>query len=171
MARLDRVKNLSGLAEWFAGNRRLRKLVNLVVVGTLFLLFLLFWQYGARADFTLADCTFLELVCLILFWKISVLQCDRVVCQQHMSAWSCQSCHCRSVLFCLSSPLTSRQTLSLLSYATRLPSTAGAVGTLIALYWYKLAMLVKFWEAGPTHAEPLQIWVCLQTWHHACPGI
>ena len=34
MARLDRVKNLSGLAEWFAGNQRLRKLVNLVIVGT-----------------------------------------------------------------------------------------------------------------------------------------
>ena len=33
MARLDRVKNLSGLAEWFAGNQRLRKLVNLVIVG------------------------------------------------------------------------------------------------------------------------------------------
>lgn len=33
MARLDRVKNLSGLAEWFAGNKRLRKLVNLVIVG------------------------------------------------------------------------------------------------------------------------------------------
>ncbi|DBB12256.1 hypothetical protein WJX82_005134 [Trebouxia sp. C0006] len=33
MARLDRVKNLSGLAEWFATNKRLRKLVNLVIVG------------------------------------------------------------------------------------------------------------------------------------------
>ena len=33
MARLDRVKNLSGLAEWFAANQRLRKLVNLVIVG------------------------------------------------------------------------------------------------------------------------------------------
>lgn len=33
MARLDRVKNLTGLAEWFAGNERLRKLVNLVIVG------------------------------------------------------------------------------------------------------------------------------------------
>ena len=33
MARLDRVKNLSGLAEWFAANKRLRKLVNLVIVG------------------------------------------------------------------------------------------------------------------------------------------
>lgn len=33
MARLDRVKNLTGLAEWFAGNKRLRKLVNLVIVG------------------------------------------------------------------------------------------------------------------------------------------
>ena len=35
MARLDRVKNLTGLAEWFAGNERLRKLVNLVIVGAL----------------------------------------------------------------------------------------------------------------------------------------
>ena len=33
MARLDRVKNLSGLAEWFAANKRIRKLVNLVIVG------------------------------------------------------------------------------------------------------------------------------------------
>lgn len=33
MARLDRVKNLSGLAEWFATNQRLRKLVNLVIIG------------------------------------------------------------------------------------------------------------------------------------------
>lgn len=33
MARLDRVKNLSGLAEWFAANQRLRKLVNLVIIG------------------------------------------------------------------------------------------------------------------------------------------
>ncbi len=33
MARLDRVKNLSGLVEWFAANKRLRKLVNLVIVG------------------------------------------------------------------------------------------------------------------------------------------
>lgn len=35
MARLDRVENLTGLAEWFAGNERLRKLVNLVIVGAL----------------------------------------------------------------------------------------------------------------------------------------
>ena len=33
MARLDRVKNLSGLVEWFAANKRLRKLVNLVIIG------------------------------------------------------------------------------------------------------------------------------------------
>ena len=33
MARLDRVKNLTGLARWFAGNERLRGLVNLVIVG------------------------------------------------------------------------------------------------------------------------------------------
>ena len=33
MARLDHVKNLTGLAEWFAKNKRLRKLVNLVIVG------------------------------------------------------------------------------------------------------------------------------------------
>lgn len=33
MARLDRVKNLSGLVEWFGKNERLRKLVNLAVVG------------------------------------------------------------------------------------------------------------------------------------------
>lgn len=33
MARLDRVKNLSGLAAWFAGSPRLRQLVNLVIVG------------------------------------------------------------------------------------------------------------------------------------------
>ncbi|XP_024518061.1 sucrose synthase 2-like [Selaginella moellendorffii] len=32
MARLDRVKNISGLVEWFAKNPRLRKLVSLVVV-------------------------------------------------------------------------------------------------------------------------------------------
>ncbi|KAH7421488.1 hypothetical protein KP509_13G060100 [Ceratopteris richardii] len=32
MARLDRVKNISGLVEWFAQNPRLRELVNLVVV-------------------------------------------------------------------------------------------------------------------------------------------
>lgn len=35
MARLDRVKNLSGLAAWFAANQRLRQLVNLVIVGQL----------------------------------------------------------------------------------------------------------------------------------------
>ncbi|KAK6149475.1 hypothetical protein DH2020_017000 [Rehmannia glutinosa] len=33
MARLDRVKNLTGLVEWYAKNSKLRKLVNLVVVG------------------------------------------------------------------------------------------------------------------------------------------
>jgi len=33
MARLDRVKNLTGLVEWYAINPRLRGLVNLVVVG------------------------------------------------------------------------------------------------------------------------------------------
>ncbi|KAG7627226.1 putative sucrose synthase [Arabidopsis thaliana] len=33
MARLDRVKNLSGLVEWYGKNTRLRELVNLVVVG------------------------------------------------------------------------------------------------------------------------------------------
>ncbi|KAG5569550.1 hypothetical protein H5410_059316 [Solanum commersonii] len=33
MARLDRVKNLTGLVEWYAKNPRLRGLVNLVVVG------------------------------------------------------------------------------------------------------------------------------------------
>ena len=33
MARLDRVKNLSALVEWFARNERLRKVVNLVIVG------------------------------------------------------------------------------------------------------------------------------------------
>ena len=33
MARLDRVKNLTGLVEWYAGCPRLRSLVNLVVVG------------------------------------------------------------------------------------------------------------------------------------------
>eukprot|EP00253_Pinus_taeda_P023093 PITA_23093 len=32
MARLDRVKNMTGLVEWFAKNKRLRELVNLVVV-------------------------------------------------------------------------------------------------------------------------------------------
>uniref|UniRef100_A0A2P2MD08 Sucrose synthase n=1 Tax=Rhizophora mucronata TaxID=61149 RepID=A0A2P2MD08_RHIMU len=33
MARLDRVKNLTGLVEWYGKNKRLRELVNLVVVG------------------------------------------------------------------------------------------------------------------------------------------
>jgi sucrose synthase len=33
MARLDRVKNLTGLVEWYAKNERLRNLVNLVIVG------------------------------------------------------------------------------------------------------------------------------------------
>ena len=33
MARLDRVKNLTGLAEWYGRNKRLRSLVNLVIVG------------------------------------------------------------------------------------------------------------------------------------------
>ena len=33
MARLDKVKNLTGLAEWYASNSRLRSLVNLVIVG------------------------------------------------------------------------------------------------------------------------------------------
>jgi len=33
MARLDAVKNLAGLAEWYGANERLRKLVNLVIVG------------------------------------------------------------------------------------------------------------------------------------------
>lgn len=33
MARLDKVKNLTGLASWFAGNEKLQKLVNLVIVG------------------------------------------------------------------------------------------------------------------------------------------
>ena len=33
MARLDRVKNLTGLVTWFAQSERLRKLVNLVIVG------------------------------------------------------------------------------------------------------------------------------------------
>eukprot|EP00253_Pinus_taeda_P021590 PITA_21590 len=32
MARLDRVKNMTGLVEWFVKNKRLRELVNLVVV-------------------------------------------------------------------------------------------------------------------------------------------
>ncbi len=33
MARLDKVKNLTGLAEWYASSPRLRSLVNLVIVG------------------------------------------------------------------------------------------------------------------------------------------
>ncbi len=33
MARLDRIKNLTGLVEWYAGCERLRELANLVVVG------------------------------------------------------------------------------------------------------------------------------------------
>lgn len=33
MARLDRIKNLSSLLEWYAGDERLRRLANLVVVG------------------------------------------------------------------------------------------------------------------------------------------
>lgn len=33
MARLDKVKNLTGLAEWYASNERLRGLANLVIVG------------------------------------------------------------------------------------------------------------------------------------------
>lgn len=33
MARLDKVKNLTGLAEWYGSNKRLRGLVNLVIVG------------------------------------------------------------------------------------------------------------------------------------------
>ncbi|KAL6181364.1 hypothetical protein ACLB2K_048019 [Fragaria x ananassa] len=36
MARLDKVKNLSGLVEWFGRNKRLRNLVNLVIVGGFF---------------------------------------------------------------------------------------------------------------------------------------
>ncbi len=32
MARLDRVKNMTGLVEWYGKNKRLRELVNLVVV-------------------------------------------------------------------------------------------------------------------------------------------
>eukprot|EP00253_Pinus_taeda_P026340 PITA_26340 len=36
MARLDRVKNMTGLVEWFAKNKRLRELVNLVVVAGAF---------------------------------------------------------------------------------------------------------------------------------------
>ena len=33
MARLDRVKNLTGLAEWYGRCERLRKVANLVIVG------------------------------------------------------------------------------------------------------------------------------------------
>lgn len=33
MARLDKVKNLTGLAAWYGANPRLRGLVNLVIVG------------------------------------------------------------------------------------------------------------------------------------------
>ncbi|XP_027330612.1 sucrose synthase 6-like isoform X2 [Abrus precatorius] len=36
MARLDVVKNLTGLVEWYAKNKRLRNLVNLVIVGGFF---------------------------------------------------------------------------------------------------------------------------------------
>ena len=32
MARLDRVKNITGLVEWYGKNARLRELVNLVIV-------------------------------------------------------------------------------------------------------------------------------------------
>jgi len=33
MARLDHVKNLTSLVDWYGGNARLRRLVNLVIVG------------------------------------------------------------------------------------------------------------------------------------------
>ena len=36
MARLDTVKNLTGLVEWYGRSRRLRNLVNLVIVGGFF---------------------------------------------------------------------------------------------------------------------------------------
>jgi sucrose synthase len=36
MARLDTVKNLTGLTEWYGKNKRLRGLVNLVIVGGFF---------------------------------------------------------------------------------------------------------------------------------------
>lgn len=36
MARLDVVKNLTGLTEWYGKNKRLRNLVNLVIVGAFF---------------------------------------------------------------------------------------------------------------------------------------
>lgn len=35
MARLDKVKNITGLVEWYGQNKRLRDLANLVVVGGL----------------------------------------------------------------------------------------------------------------------------------------
>jgi sucrose synthase len=35
MARLDKVKNITGLVEWYGQDKRLRDLVNLVVVGGL----------------------------------------------------------------------------------------------------------------------------------------
>lgn len=36
MARLDIVKNITGLTEWYGNNKRLRSLVNLVIVGGFF---------------------------------------------------------------------------------------------------------------------------------------
>lgn len=36
MARLDTIKNLTGLVEWYGKNEKLRELVNLVVVGGFF---------------------------------------------------------------------------------------------------------------------------------------
>lgn len=36
MARLDVVKNLTGLTEWYGKNKKLRELVNLVIVGAFF---------------------------------------------------------------------------------------------------------------------------------------
>lgn len=36
MARLDTVKNITGLTEWYGKNKRLRDLVNLVIVGGFF---------------------------------------------------------------------------------------------------------------------------------------
>src|SRR5690606_38226325 len=33
MARLDRIKNITGLVEWYGASQRLRSLANLVVVG------------------------------------------------------------------------------------------------------------------------------------------
>ena len=36
MARFDVVKNLTGLVEWYGNNQRLRKMVNLVIVGGFF---------------------------------------------------------------------------------------------------------------------------------------